>query len=265
MYLGRGVRRALAAFAALVLVFLYMPLFIVIIQSFNASESAAWPPKRLTTKWWTGVLDQGGWRASLAQSLKVALLATLIALVLGTLTAFAVHRFNFFGRSTVNFLVVLPIALPGIVTGIALRSAFRELDVSLGLLTLVIAHATFCIVVVFNNVIARMRRLTPSIEQASADLGANPFQTFRYVTFPMIRTSLLAGALLALALSFDEIVVTTFTNQGRDTLPQWILDNVFRGKNVTTVNVVAAGVVLLSAIPVWAVQRLTDGGNSSGR
>ena len=182
MYLGRGVRRSLAAFAALVLVFLYMPLFIVIIQSFNASESAAWPPKRLTTKWWTGVLDQGGWRASLAQSLKVALLATLIALVLGTLTAFAVHRFSFFGRSTVSFLVVLPIALPGIVTGIALRSAFRELDVSLGLLTLVIAHATFCIVVVFNNVIARMRRLTPSIEQASADLGAGAWATFRRVT-----------------------------------------------------------------------------------
>jgi putative spermidine/putrescine transport system permease protein len=265
MYLSRRLRRILAAFSGIVLVFLYLPLLIVLLQSLNASETASWPPKRLTLKWWTGVLDQGGWRASLAQSIKVAVLATLIALVLGSLTAFAVHRFTFFGRNTINFLVVLPIALPGIVTGIALRSAFRELDIGLGLLTVVVAHATFCIVVVFNNVIARMRRLTPNIEQASADLGANPFQTFRYVMFPMLRTALLAGALLAFALSFDEIVVTTFTNQGRDTLPQWILDNVFRGKNVTTVNVVAAAVVMLSAIPVWIVQRLTDGGPTASR
>ena len=265
MYLSRGIKRALAVISAVVLGFLYLPLIIVFVQSFNASPSAAWPPRSLTGRWWSNVLDQGGWRTALAQSLKVAALATVVALVLGTLASFAVHRFSFFGRNTVNFLIVLPIALPGIVTGVALQSAFRQLDISLGLLTVVVAHATFCIVVVFNNVIARMRRNAPNIEQASADLGANPFQTFAYVTFPMIRTALLAAALLAFALSFDEIVVTTFTNQGQDTLPQWILDNVFRGKNVTTVNVVAAGVVLFSLIPVWVVQRLTDGGNTSGR
>ena len=264
MHLGTALRRSLAAFSALVLAFLYAPLVVVILQSVNASSSASWPPRRLTLSWWSGALDQGGWRPALVQSLKVASIATLIALVLGTLAAFAVHRFSFFGRNVISFLVVFPIALPGIVTGIALRSAFRQFDITLGLLTVVIAHATFCIVVVFNNVIARMRRNAPNLETASADLGAHPFQTFRYVTFPMIRTSLLAAALLAFALSFDEIVVTTFTNQGQDTLPQWILDNVFRGKNVTTVNVVAAGVVLLSIIPVWVVQRLTDG-NSSGR
>jgi putative spermidine/putrescine transport system permease protein len=190
---------------------------------------------------------------------KVALVATLIALVLGSLASYAVQRFKFFGRDSVSLLFVLPIALPGIVTGVALNAAFQQFGISLGYLTVIIAHATFCIVVVFNNVVARLRRLAPNVDEASADLGADVFQTFRYVTFPLIQSALLAGGLLAFALSFDEIVVTTFTaGPGMETLPQWIFNNMFRPNQLPTVNVVAVVVILLSIIPVYVSQRLTS-------
>ena len=264
MTLTRHAKWILAAVSAFVVVILYGPLIVIGIQSLNSSASGAWPPTGLTLKWWTRAWGNGGWTDALRYSLLIALVATIVALALGTLASFAVYRFSFFGRNVVSFLVVLPIALPGIVTGIALHSAFDRLDISLGFLTIVVGHATFCIVVVYNNVIARLRRSSPNIEEASADLGANPFQTFAHITFPALRTAMLAGAMLAFALSFDEVVVTTFTSGARETLPRWILDNVFRGKQVTVVNVVATAVVLLSIIPVWVVQRLTDGG-SGGR
>jgi putative spermidine/putrescine transport system permease protein len=261
---SRPTRWLLGISSALVIVFLYAPLIVIMIQSVNASENAAWPPDGVTTKWWGKAWDNPGWKDSLSLSVRVALAATVLALALGSLAAFAVHRFSFFGREAISFVILLPIALPGIVTGIALRSAFDRVGIQLGFFSVVVAHATFCIVVVYNNVLARMRRSSPNIEEASADLGAHPLQTFAYVTFPMLRTALLAGALLAFALSFDEIVVTTFTNRGTDTLPQWILNNVFRGRNVPVVNVVATAVVMFSILPVWAVQKLTDG-PSSGR
>jgi putative spermidine/putrescine transport system permease protein len=264
MTLTRFAKVTLAAAAGLVIVVLYGPLVVIAIQSLNSSRSGSWPPTGLTFKWWADAWGKAGWKDALRYSLTVATVATALALVLGTLASFAVYRFKFFGRNVVSFLVVLPIALPGIVTGIALHSAFDRLDISLGFLTIVVGHATFCIVVVYNNVIARLRRSAPNIEEASADLGANPFQTFAHITFPVLRTAMLAGAMLAFALSFDEVVVTTFTSGARQTLPRWILDNVFRGKQVTVVNVVATAVVLLSIIPVWVVQRLTDGG-SGGR
>jgi putative spermidine/putrescine transport system permease protein len=182
--------------------------------------------------------------------------------VLGTLAAFALQRFRFFGRDTVNLMLVLPIALPGIVTGVALNSAFTQVDFQLGFTTLVIAHATFCIVTVFNNVVARLRRLSPNVEEASADLGADTFQTFRYVTLPLVRSALLAGGLLAFALSFDEIVVTTFTAGKGQTLPLWIFSNLFRPNQLPIVNAVATAVVLLSILPVYLAQRLTDAGTA---
>ena len=175
--------------------------------------------------------------------------------------ALALQRFRFFGRETVSLLIILPIALPGIVTGIALNNAFRTvMGVELGLLTIVVAHATFCIVTVFNNVQARLRRLGSNMEEASADLGAGALTTFRLVTFPMLRSALLAGALLAFGLSFDEIIVTTFTAGVDDqTLPIWIFQNMFRPNQAPVVNVVAAALVLLSAIPIWLAQRLSSG------
>jgi putative spermidine/putrescine transport system permease protein len=228
-------------------------------NSFNFDRKFTWPPPGYTLNWWDVAVHSRGARDALLTSIEVALLATVIALTLGTLAALALGRTRFFGRNVVSLLIILPIALPGIVTGIALNNAFRTmLGLELGFFTIVVAHATFCIVTVFNNVQARVQRLGPSLEQASADLGAGPFTTFRLITFPMLRSALLAGALLAFGLSFDEIVVTTFTAGPEvQTLPIWIFQNLFRPNQAPVVNVVAAILVLLSAIPIYLAQRLS--------
>jgi putative spermidine/putrescine transport system permease protein len=257
---GRGVRWFFRSTSWLVLLFLYAPLLVVVVLSFNDSASLAWPPKRFTLHWWTKAFHNQGARDALWVSIKTASGATLVALVLGTMAALAVHRFRFFGRDTVSLLIVLPIALPGIVTGIALNAAFREVGIEFGIVTLIIAHATFCIVVMYNNVLARLRRMSPNLEEASADLGGDAFQTFRLVTFPLMRSALLAGGLLAFGLSFDEIVVTTFTSSpGLETLPLWIFHNLSRGEQQPIVAAVATAVMLLSVVPVWFAQRLTGG------
>ena len=259
MHFTRRVRMLFGGMTGLVLAFLYLPLAIIVILSFNTVSSLSWPPKGFTLKWWQAAMHSTGARDALFVSLKTALGATVIALVLGLLAALAVHRFKFFGRESLNLMIVLPIALPGIVTGIALNAAFRQAGFELGLLSLIIAHATFCIVVLYNNILARFRRLSPNLEEASADLGAHTFQTFLYVTFPLLRTALLAGGLLAFGLSFDEIVVTTFTaGAGLETLPIWIFKNLSRGEQQPIVTVVATAVMLLSIIPVWIAQRLTS-------
>jgi putative spermidine/putrescine transport system permease protein len=216
-------------------------------------------PPGYTLDWWKAALESQGARDAVWVSVKVAMLATIVALVLGTMAAMALQRSRFFGRNTVSLLVILPIALPGIVTGIALNNAFRTFfHLELGFLTIVVAHATFCIVTVFNNVQARLRRLGGNLEEASMDLGAGTFTTFRLVTFPMLRSALLAGALLAFGLSFDEIVVTTFTAGPQEqTLPIWIFQNLFRPNQAPVVNVVAAVLVLVSAIPIYLAQRLS--------
>ena len=264
-HLNRTTRVGFRVWTLLILAFLWVPLGIVAVLSFNRSSSLAWPPSGFTMKWWSKALRNEGAQHALLMSLKTAALATTLALLLGTAAAFAVQRFKFFGREPLSLMIVLPIALPGIVTGIALNAAFRQIGLDLGIITLVIAHATFCVVVVYNNVLARLRRMSPNLEEASADLGADLFQTFRMVTFPLMRSALLAGALLAFGLSFDEIVVTTFTNgAGSDlqTLPQWILSNLSRGEQQPIVNVMATAVMLFSLLPVWAAQRLT--GEQSG-
>jgi len=256
--LSRGLRATLLVATGLVLVFVYTPLALVVLNSFNASKSFAWPPTSLTLEWWHAAAASEGARAALWTSIEVALLATLISLLLGTMAAMALQRHRFFGRNAVSLLILLPIALPGIVTGIALNNAFRQVGIPFGLITVIIGHATFCIVTVFNNVQARLRRLGGNLEEASMDLGAGTFTTFRLVTFPMLRSALLAGGLLAFALSFDEIVVTTFTASPRDqTLPLWIFQNLFRPNQGPVVNVVAAVLVLFSVIPIYLAQRLS--------
>jgi len=252
-------RAVLVAFSAVVLVAVYVPLALVVVNSFSVDRTFTWPPSGYTTAWWKAAFESTGARDALLLSVEVAVLATLLALVLGSLAGLALRRTRFFGRNAVSLLIILPIALPGIVTGIALNNAFRTmLGVELGFLTIVVAHATFCIVTVFNNVQARLQRLGPSLEQASADLGAGPFRTFALVTFPMLRSALLAGALLAFGLSFDEIVVTTFTAGPQEqTLPLWIFQNLFRPNQAPVVNVVAAVLVLVSAIPIYFAQRLS--------
>lgn len=239
--------------------FIYVPLSLVVINSFNKNTSFAWPPTGFTTTWWSKAATNEGVRDAISRSVIVALAATTIALVLGSLAAAAIARYKFFGRDAISLLFVLPIALPGIVTGIALNNVFTNFLGELTIFTIIVGHATFCIVVVFNNVAARYRRLGSNLEEASMDLGANRFTTFRLVTFPLLRSALVAGALLSFALSFDEIIVTTFTaGAGQNTLPIWIFQNLFRPNQAPIVNVVAAALILVSIIPIYLSQRLTQ-------
>jgi len=267
VYVSRAARYVLAGFTVAVLFVLYFPILYIARLSINKARSFVWPPQGFTLDWWRAASHASGPREALFRSLETALLASLVALVLGTLASFALTRYRFFGHNTVSFVAVLPIALPGIVTGIAFNSAFQRTGISLSLFTLVVAHATFCIVIVYNNVAARLRRLSPNLEEASSDLGADIFQTFGYITFPLMRSALLAGGLLAFALSFDEIVVTTFNAPGGfETLPLWIFNNMFRPNNLPLVNVVATVVVVLSIVPVYLAQSLSDGAvGASGR
>jgi putative spermidine/putrescine transport system permease protein len=260
MNLSRTARRMLAGLTFGVLALIYVPLLVVVANSVNPSQSMTWPLDGVTFEWWRRAADSVGARDALVTSLQVAAAATAIALVLGTLLALALQRYSFFGKHSVNLLVILPIALPGVVTGIALSNGFRTiLGVDLSLWTIVIAHATFCIVTVFNNVQARLRRMGTSLEEASADLGAGVLTTFRLVTLPQMRSALLAGGMLAFALSFDEIIVTTFTaGNGANTLPIWILNNMFRPNQAPVVNVVAVVLIIFSTIPVWLAQRLSS-------
>jgi putative spermidine/putrescine transport system permease protein len=259
MRLSPVTRSLLRGGVAVTFAFIYIPLIVIAVYAFNGGTSLAWPPPSLTTEWFGEAIDNSGARDALRTSLEVGAAATAIALLLGSLASFAVSRFRFFGRETISFLVVLPIALPGVVTGVALSNTFTQvLGVDLSLFTVVVGHATFCIVVVYNNVIARLRRVSGNLEEASADLGAHTWQTFRHVTLPSIQTALVAGGLLAFALSFDEIIVTNFTiGAGEQTLPIWIFTNLFRPNNLPIVNVVAVLVVLLSIIPVYFAHRLT--------
>jgi putative spermidine/putrescine transport system permease protein len=246
------------------ILFLWIPLVIVAIYAFNASIGQKWPIEHFTTKYFGLAWRNPDVRQALATSLTVAVIATVVALILGSAAAFAVHRYHFFGRNSVSFLLVLPIALPGIVTGIALNSAINTTGIPFSLWTIVIGHATFCIVVVYNNVVARLRRTPTSLVEASMDLGADGWHTFWHVTFPAIRTAIVAGALLAFALSFDEIVVTNFTSGSELTIPKFIWNNIRQPRNRPIVNVVAVAVILIMVIPVYFAQRLAGAGEPRG-
>src|ERR1700756_2828034 len=252
----RSTRIALGVWTALVILFLWIPLALIAVYAFNKSNVQSWPIPSFTTHWfraaWTSEV-----KTSLWLSVRVGLYATGIALVLGSAAAFGVARFRFFGREAVSFLLVLPIALPGIVTGIALNSAFVTGNIALSEWTIVVGHATFCVVIVYNNVLARLRRSSPSLIEASQDLGADGWQTFRFVIWPVLSTALVAGGLLAFALSFDEVVVTLFTAGNQATIPIFIWNNLREGQQFPIVNVVAFVVIVLTIIPVTIAQRLT--------
>jgi len=260
---SRLTRLLLRGGAVATLAFIYAPLLVIALYAFNQNVTQAWPIENYSTKWFSVAYHNEDARDAFRLSLTAALGATAVALVLGTLASMAVSRYHFFGREVITFAVVLPIALPGIVTGLALQATILDvlgpLGVSFGLATIIIGHATFCVVVVYNNVIARMRRTTGSLDEASADLGADSWQTFRYVMFPQLRTALLAGGLLAFALSFDEVVVTIFTAGAQQTLPIWIFATLARPAQLPIVNVVALFVIVVSIIPVYIAARLAGG------
>jgi len=251
------VRIGLRVLTGVTLAFIYVPLLVVAVYAFNSSRSQIWPPAGLSLQWFEEAVTNPGVLGAFGTSIAAAAGATAIALVLGTAAALAVQRYRFFGRETISFLLVLPIALPGVVTGIALAATFKTIGVHFGLQTIIVGHATFCVVIAYNNVIARLRRTPRSAEEASSDLGADTWQTFRRVTLPLTRTALLSGGLLAFALSFDEVIVTNFTaGPGTKTIPLWILSAIQRPNELPVVNVVALLLILLSVIPVYLAQRI---------
>ncbi len=255
----RGTRIGLWVWATMIFLFLWIPLVIMGVYAFNSSNIQSWPIPGFTTKWFSEAWNDEEVRTALWLSLRAALFASAVALVLGTLAAFGLSRARFFGRDSISFLFILPIALPGIITGLALNSFFVIWGVDFTLWTIVIGHATFCVVIVYNNVIARLRRTSGSFFEASADLGASGFQTFRFVTLPVVGTALVAGGLLAFALSWDEIVVTYFTAGAQNTLPLLIFGFIRQGQNLPIVNAIALVVIVVSLVPVALAQRLTSG------
>src|SRR5690242_7599440 len=231
------------------MLFLYLPLLVIVLQAFSASKIPGWPIGNLTTHWFRLAWNDQFARTAFENSVTVGLRAAAVALVLGSCIAFALSRFRFFGQNAVSLLFVLPIALPGIVTGMSLLSAIEYLDIKPSLWTVVAGHATFCIVVVYNNAVARLRRSSASFEEASMDLGADGWQTFRHVTLPNLSTALVAGGLLAFALSFDEIVVTLFTAGSQQTLPLWMHEQFKLPNTAPEANAAAVSVTALPAIP----------------
>ena len=258
MAVGRVARIVLGLVTALILLFIYVPIALIVVYSFNSGTTPAWPPVGFTLDWWGLAIANSGLRQAFLTSIAAALGATGVALILGTLAAIAVSRHAFFGRETISFVVVLPIALPGIVTGMALSTTFAQAGFPLGFFAIIVGHATFCIVIIYNNAVARLRRVSRSFEEASADLGADSWMTFRSVTLPAMRSAILAGALLAFALSFDEVIVTIFTAGGVKTLPIWIFQSFRLANQLPLVNVAGVVAILLSVIPVYIATRLPD-------
>ena len=252
----------IAAFAGLA--FLHLPILLIFLYAFTTEErSFAFPPPGLTTKWFAAAWNRADIWPPMLLSLQVAAVATALALILGTLISAAMSRTRFFGRDQLSLLVILPIALPGVITGISLRSAFAMMDIPFSTLTIILGHATFCIVIVYNNAVARFRRLSGGIMEASADLGANGFQTFRHILLPNLGSALLAGGMLAFALSFDEVIVTTFTAGQQSTLPIWMLEELIRPRQRPVTNVVAMVVFAATFFPILAAYYLTRGGSET--
>lgn len=250
-------RTVLSIWVLGVLVFLFLPILTIIIFSFDKSNVEVWPIHSWSFHWWSDAWHDAQVRTAFVLSLKAATAATILALVLGSLAAFGIHRTKFFGRNSISLLFVLPIALPGIITGIALNSTFQWAGINLSIWTIILGHTTFCIVVVYNNVVARLRRTSASVFEAAKDLGASGPQTLRFVTLPLIATALVSGGLLAFALSFDEVIVTTFTAGAQNTLPIWIFGAIRLGQQLPEVNAVVTAVVVIMLIPILIAARLT--------
>ncbi|MGN6796463.1 MAG: ABC transporter permease [Streptosporangiaceae bacterium] len=256
-----GLKVALRVWVALVLLFLFVPILLIVLYAFDPATVESWPIRGLTWHWFSVAWHDQEVRSAFLLSIRVGLLATGIAIVLGSAVAYALSKFAFFGRDAISFLLVLPIALPGIVTGLALNSFFTFASVQLSLWTIVVGHGTFCIVMVFNNLIARLRRTPGSLAEASMDLGARGWQTQLYVTLPSVITALISGALLAFALSFDEVVVTVFTSGAQNTLPIWIFGQLRLGQQLPEVNAVVTVVIVLTIIPVLLAARIAGAGS----
>jgi putative spermidine/putrescine transport system permease protein len=250
--------------AALGLLFLHLPMLLIFLYAFTTEERTyQFPPPGLTLQWFEVTWNRADVWPPLYLSLRVAAVSTFLALVLGTLCAAAMAKTRFFGREQISLLIILPIALPGIITGMSLRSGFYVLDIPFSTFTIVLGHATFCIVIVYNNAVARLRRLSGSMMEASTDLGANSFQTLRHIVLPNLGSAMLAGGMLAFALSFDEVIVTTFTAGQQSTLPIWMLNELVRPRQRPVTNVVAIVVIMATFVPILLAYYLTRGGSET--
>jgi putative spermidine/putrescine transport system permease protein len=258
---SRGLRIVLRIWVTLVLLALFIPIALILLYAFDRSIIESWPIRGFTLRWFSVAWHDPDVRQAFLLSVKVGLIATAIAVALGTAVAYAVHSFRFFGRESISFFLILPLALPGIITGIALSSFFAFGHIKLSIVTIVIGHATFCIVVVYNNIVARLRRVSGSLAEASMDLGARGWQTMRFVTLPMVATALVSGALLAFALSFDEVIVTVFTAGAQNTLPLWIFGAIRLGQRLPEVNAVVSVIILLTIIPVGLAAKVAGTGS----
>src|SRR5262245_14912241 len=249
---------ATRAGAYLGLAFMHLPVLVIILYAFTtADRTYEFPPPGLTLRWFEAAFAREDIWNAMRLSLSVAGVATLGAIALGSLTALAMARGRFPGKESITVLLVLPIALPGIITGIALLTAIRTASIDPGFWTIVAGHMTFCVVIVYNNVVARLRRLPNSWLEASMDLGADGWQTFRYIVLPQMATALLAGGMLAFALSFDEIIVTLFTAGHDRTLPIWFFNELFRPRERPITNVVAVIVIVVTLLPILLAYYLT--------
>jgi putative spermidine/putrescine transport system permease protein len=257
---SRRLKLVLRIWVVLVLLFLFLPIATIVLYSFDPATVESWPIQGFTVHWFSVAFHDQQVRDAFLLSIKVGALATAIAVVLGSAVAYALHQFSFFGREAISFLLVLPIALPGVITGLALNSFFTFTSIQLSLWTIMIGHATFCIVMVFNNLIARLRRMPRSLPEASMDLGARGWQTQLYVTLPSVATALISGALLAFALSFDEVIVTVFTSGAQNTLPIWIYGAIRLGQQLPEVNAVVTIVIILTIVPVLLAARIAGAG-----
>ena len=253
-------RAVLRIWVVLVLAFLFIPIVLIVLYAFNQSNIESWPISGFSLHWFGVAWHDPQVRSAFLLSVRVGLVATVLALLLGSAVAYALHAFRFFGREAISFLLVLPLALPGIITGIALNSFFSFTGVQLGTLTIIAGHTTFCIVLVYNNLIARLRRTPGSLAEASMDLGARGWQTLRFITLPLSATALVSGALLAFGLSFDEVIVTVFTAGAQNTLPLWIFGAIRLGQQLPEINAVVSIVILLTIIPVVLAARLAGAG-----
>jgi putative spermidine/putrescine transport system permease protein len=258
---SRGLRIVLRIWVTVVLLALFIPIALILLYAFDRSIIESWPIRGFTLRWFSVAWHDPDVRQAFLLSVKVGLIATAISMALGTAVAYAVHSFRFFGREAISFFLILPLALPGIITGIALSSFFAFDGIRLSIVTIVIGHATFCIVVVYNNVIARLRRVPGSLAEASMDLGARGWQTMRFVTLPMVATALVSGALLAFALSFDEVIVTVFTAGAQNTLPLWIFGAIRLGQRLPEVNAVVSVIIVLTIIPVGLAAKVAGTGS----
>ena len=248
----------LALVTAGVMAFLYLPILVLIVFSFNDNRITTLPLRGFTLRWYEAFINNADIQEAIVNSLYVATCATAITIVIGTTAAFALDRVDFPGKTVFRRAVLLPISLPGLITGISMLNLFRLMGMNLSLETVILGHATALTAIVLTQVYARLQRFNRRLEEASSDLGARPWQTFLFVTLPNIRSAIIGSALLSFTLSFDEIPVTFFLTGRENTLPMYIWSTLRRGIT-PEINAVGTVIVVLSlGLIVTSIWLLSD-------